>query len=108
MPVSLRTFHWTFVASAVTSICAACLLAALKSVFRAQCIDGNAASSNESLLFQVAAATLVFSVIAIVGNVALLLSKPLAQGGRAAAGSIFHNWQPSYFIIVSCQNAQAN
>jgi hypothetical protein len=103
MPVSLRTFHWTFVASAVTSICGACLLAALKSVFRAQCIDGNAASSNESLLFQVAAATLVFSVIAIVGNFALLLSKPLAQGGRAAAGSIFHNWQPSYFIIVSCQ-----
>lgn len=103
MPVSLRTFYWTFLASAVSSICGACLLAALKSVFRSRCIDGNVASSNESLLFQVAAATLVLSVIAILSNVALLLSEPLAQGGWAAAGSIFHNWQPSYFVIVSCQ-----
>ncbi len=74
----------------------------LKSAFRSECIDNRTASSS-SALFEVSTAALVFALSTLVFIALLQLFKPRSKSAWAVAVRIFQNWQPSYFIIVSCQ-----
>jgi hypothetical protein len=102
MPLSLPKFIWAYVAYAFTSLCSVCLMTGLKSAYRSDCIDNTTPSSSRAL-FEASSATLVFALSTLVFNALLQLLKPRSKSAWAVAVRIFQNWQPSYFIIVSCQ-----
>jgi hypothetical protein len=102
MLLSPRAFRLMLTSSAISAVCGACMVTVLKSTALSDCVSNQLALSGSSIA-RAAAASLVFSAVTIALNAVPLLFKSRSKSGWALAARIGHNWQATYFIIMSLQ-----
>lgn len=85
-------------ATAVTVTCSAFLAAALKRIFRSECIDGQ--EMRSSALRPTITSLLVASSLAL-GVTAACFSKTFFKRPRTSVAAVTSKWQPVFFIAVS-------